>query len=81
MIMPNYRGELECKLLAPGIGDVTSSTPDKVSGAMFATYDGRIIAAAAIQSTPNGSVMSANPNPEVQPFVEACRKILEAPKM
>lgn len=76
-----YRGELECKLLAPGIGDVSSVTPDKVSGAMFATYDGKILAAATAQSTPNGTVMSANPNAEVQPFVEACRKILEAPKM
>jgi hypothetical protein len=77
--MPNYRGELECKLLAPGIGDVTSSTPGKVSGAMFATHDGKIIAVSS--ATASGVVKGPNVSAEVQPFVEACRKILEAPKM
>lgn len=79
--MPNYRGELECKMLAPGIGDVSSTTPDKASGAMFVTGTGQILAAATAQAGPNGIVMGENAKAELQPFVEACRKILVAPQM
>jgi hypothetical protein len=48
---------------------------------MFATHNGQIIVASSAQSTPNGVVMGENAKAEVQPFVEACRKILETPQM
>jgi len=79
--MPNY-GEIKCKLLAPGFGEVTSETSSgKFSNAMFDAKTGKILGAASVDLAGGEVAAGAKVKTEAKPLVEACRKLLAAPKM